>query len=63
MGYHIERQSGSHIFFKKSGDGFIIIPGHGDYQIPIGTLHTIINDLSTQNGLSRDEIVKMLEDQ
>jgi predicted RNA binding protein YcfA (HicA-like mRNA interferase family) len=62
LGYHIERQSGSHIFLKRPGDGSIIIPRHGDNQIPTGTLHTIINDISTQNGLSRDEIMKMLED-
>jgi predicted RNA binding protein YcfA (HicA-like mRNA interferase family) len=61
LGYYIERQSGSHILLRKPGDGFTIIPRHGDNRIPTGTLHTIINDLSTQNGISREEIIKMLE--
>ena len=62
LDYRLERQSGSHMIYKKQNDCYIIIPVHGYKEIPTGTLHKIINDLSAQNDISREQIIKMLDE-
>ena len=64
LGYEIERQKGSHIRLRKStpsGEQHITVPFKA--EIAKGTLNDIINCLSKQNTLSKEEILKMLRDE
>jgi len=60
-GYKVTRQTGSHIRLTSNVQGrahHITVPDH-DY-VKIGTLNSILNDLSESLGKSKEEIVKDL---
>jgi len=61
LGYEIERQKGSHVRLRKhfpTGEQYITVPAKA--EIAKGTLNDIINCLSRQNTLSKEEILEML---
>ncbi len=61
FGYQITRQTGSHIRLSKL-DGktrhHITVPNHA--PIKIGTLSSILNEVSIQLKTSKEEILKLL---
>jgi predicted RNA binding protein YcfA (HicA-like mRNA interferase family) len=61
LGYSQTRQVGSHIrlTLKKEGNSFhITIPNHN--PIKIGTLNNILNDISLQLKVSKQELIEKL---
>ncbi|MCX6151888.1 MAG: type II toxin-antitoxin system HicA family toxin [Ignavibacteriales bacterium] len=61
IGYSITRQKGSHIrLTKQSGSEqfHITIPNHD--QLKIGTLNNILNSLSINENITKDELIKLL---
>lgn len=61
IGYEKTKQTGSHIKLTKKlniGEHNITIPNHN--PIKIGTLNNIINDLSENLKLNKEEIYKIL---
>ena len=59
-GYEITRQTGSHVRLKTSlkGEHCITIPKHK--PLKIGTLNSIISDLSEHLKIDKQEILKTL---
>lgn len=57
FGYEKIRQTGSHIRLKKDKH-FITIPNHK--PIRIGTLHSILGDISQEFSISREELLIIL---
>ncbi|RJP33711.1 MAG: type II toxin-antitoxin system HicA family toxin [Candidatus Omnitrophota bacterium] len=57
FGYRITRQTGSHMRLttEKNGEHHLTIPDHSPLRI--GTVSSIINDVATHLGFSRDEIM------
>jgi predicted RNA binding protein YcfA (HicA-like mRNA interferase family) len=52
-GYQLRRVSGSHhIFFHKELKKIVVVPVHGNKDIPKGTFMSILK----QAGISKDEI-------
>jgi len=62
LGYRITRQTGSHlrITTQVGGEHHEIIPQHK--SIKIGTLKSILRNVSHHHGLSIPELRRMLED-
>ncbi len=61
LGYEITRQKGSHIRLKKKyfdGEHHITIPNHN--PIKIGTLNNILNDISLQSKVKKEELIEIL---
>ena len=61
LGYVIVRQKGSHIRLSKNydeGEHPITIPNHN--PIKIGTLNSILSDLSEKMKISKSELVRQL---
>ena len=61
IGYEKTKQTGSHMKLTKKfdiGEHHITIPNHN--SIKVGTLNSIIKDLSESLKLSKDEIYKIL---
>lgn len=60
LGYHISRQTGSHIRLTSTIEGthHITIPAHN--PIKIGTLTSIINDIANHFEKSKEEILNIL---
>lgn len=60
LGYHISRQTGSHIRMTTfdSGEHHITIPAHN--PLKIGTLSAILADIETHHKLTREELLKRL---
>jgi predicted RNA binding protein YcfA (HicA-like mRNA interferase family) len=61
--YSITRQKGSHLRLTKryiDGEHHITIPNHN--PIKIGTLNNILNDLSLITKLSKEELIKLLQE-
>ena len=61
LGYVIVRQKGSHIRLSKKydeGEHPITIPNHN--PIKIGTLNSILSDLSEKMKISKSELVRQL---
>ena len=60
LGYHVTRQSGSHIRATtfENGEHHITIPAHN--PLKIGTLAAILSDLESHHKLSREELLKRL---
>ena len=58
-GFTIRNQTGSHVHLlgidKEGNKHLVTVPDHGNKEIPIGTLLSIIR----QSGLSRDEFLKL----
>ncbi len=61
--YSVTRQKGSHLRLTKryiDGEHHITIPNHN--PIKIGTLNNILNDLSLRTKLSKEELIKLLQE-
>ncbi len=59
FGYYPTRQKGSHIRLSKSdGSHHITIPNHE--PLKIGTLNSIINDLSKYLNVSKETLIELL---
>jgi len=60
FGYTISRQKGSHIRLTtiSNGEHHLTIPNHD--SIKLGTLSSILNDISTHFKISKEETVKKL---
>lgn len=60
FGYEISRQKGSHIRLTtmSNGEHHLTIPNHN--PIKLGTLSSILNDVSAHFKLSKEETVKKL---
>ncbi|MBK8981140.1 MAG: type II toxin-antitoxin system HicA family toxin [Ignavibacteria bacterium] len=59
IGYEVTRQKGSHIRLTATKDNLshhITVPNHN--PIKIGTLNSILNDLSSHLKIAKDEILK-----
>lgn len=59
-GYHITRQTGSHLRLTRSdpGEHHITIPDHDSLRV--GTLNAILRDVALHTGLTRDELLERL---
>jgi predicted RNA binding protein YcfA (HicA-like mRNA interferase family) len=64
LGYHFDRGSGGHRIYKKETKKYlIIIPFHTKKEIAIGTLRNdILADLSANENIPLDQLIKMLND-
>jgi predicted RNA binding protein YcfA (HicA-like mRNA interferase family) len=61
LGYHVDRQTGSHTRLTATGPGgghHLTIPAHR--AVKPGTLSSILRELSTQTGLQRHELLHRL---
>jgi len=60
FGYNITRQTGSHIRLttEKNGIHHITIPDHNPLRI--GTLSSILNEISLHFKISKNELVKQI---
>lgn len=60
LGYEVSRQTGSHLRLTRRAarEHHITIPDH--VSLSVGTLHAIVRDLTTQLGLTRDELLRQL---
>ena len=60
LGYHVTRQTGSHIRISTVEDGehHVTIPAHN--PLKIGTLAAIISDIESHHKLTREELLKHL---
>ena len=60
LGYHVTRQTGSHLRLTSSenGEHHLTILAHG--PLKIGTLAAILADLAAHHQMSRDELLKQL---
>lgn len=60
LGYHISRQSGSHIRLTtfENGEHHITIPAHS--PLKIGTLAAILSDIESHHKLTRDVLLKRI---
>ncbi|TVR75051.1 MAG: type II toxin-antitoxin system HicA family toxin [Sphaerobacteraceae bacterium] len=56
-GFVVSRQRGSHVRLFRAGVGQVIVPLHGNRDIPAGTLRNILR----QANLSVDEFIELLE--
>ncbi|GAB1350668.1 hypothetical protein MASR1M107_28830 [Ignavibacteriales bacterium] len=62
LGYEITRQKGSHIRLTKvliGGDHHVTIPNHS--PIKIGTLNSIITDVSSRLKISKEDLIAYLK--
>ena len=60
IGYRQVRQTGSHVRMKGgvSGEDSVTIPRHK--PIKVGTLSGILDDVSKQTGITRDQLIDTL---
>ena len=60
LGYHVTRQTGSHmrLTYERPKQHHITIPAHD--LLRIGTLSAILGDVAAQQGLTRDELLARL---
>ena len=57
IGYVFRRQKGSHVvLFREIDKRRLTIPVHGEREIPVGTLKSILKDA----GLSADDLRRLL---
>ncbi|HPQ53020.1 MAG TPA: type II toxin-antitoxin system HicA family toxin [Spirochaetota bacterium] len=61
FGYSVSRQTGSHIRLtaQQHGEHHVTIPAHK--PLKIGTLNSILNDISEHFGISKEEIITSLK--
>jgi len=59
-GYHVTRQTGSHLRLTTfvKGEHHITIPQHKDLRV--GTLNVILNDVADHFDISREELITNL---
>jgi len=59
FGYQITRQKGSHLRLSKTNPTHhITIPDHSNLRL--GTLSSILNDVASNLGISKDDLLKKL---
>jgi predicted RNA binding protein YcfA (HicA-like mRNA interferase family) len=60
LGYHITRQTGSHIRLStvENGEHNITVPAHN--PLKIGTLAAILSDIESHHKLTREDLLKRL---
>jgi len=61
FGYHITRQSGSHLRLTHEVPGttyHVTIPAHS--PLKIGTLHAIISEVANQLGMDKEALIAVL---
>lgn len=60
LGYHVTRQTGSHIRLSKMQipEHHITIPAHN--PLKIGTLAAILSDIESHHRLTREQLLKIL---
>jgi predicted RNA binding protein YcfA (HicA-like mRNA interferase family) len=60
LGYHVTRQTGSHIRLStaENGEHLITVPAHS--PLKIGTLAAILTDLESHHQLTREQLLKRL---
>jgi predicted RNA binding protein YcfA (HicA-like mRNA interferase family) len=61
LGYHVTRQTGSHILLTRSGQSgehHLTVPNHN--PIKLGTLNAILRDVAGHLGLSRNELLEKM---
>jgi len=60
LGYHLTRQTGSHLRLTTSenGDHHITIPSHN--PLKIGTLAAILADIENHHKMKREDLLKFL---
>ena len=60
LGYHLTRQTGSHIRLTTSenGDHHVTIPAHN--PLKVGTLAAILADIENHHKLKREDLLKFL---
>ena len=58
LGYHVTRQTGSHIRLStiENGAHHITVPAHN--PLKIGTLAAILSDIESHHKLTREELLK-----
>ncbi len=61
LGYAVTRQTGSHVRLTCStpSQHHVTIPAHD--PLKIGTLAAIITDIAKHHGLTRDEVIALLD--
>ena len=62
LDYEVTRQRGSHVRLRKItsiGEHKITVPDHE--EIAKGTLNDILSKVSLWNGISKDEIIRLLK--
>ena len=62
LGYHVTRQTGSHIRLTSTahGEHHITVPRHDPLRI--GTLAAVLDAVAVHHGLSRDTLLERLFD-
>lgn len=62
LGYHVTRQTGSHIRLTRTGEmaHHVTIPVHT--TLKIGTLNAILKDVATHLGIGKGELLMRLLD-
>jgi len=63
LGYEVVRQKGSHVQLRKAtqaGDHNITVPLHDD--VAKGTLGDILSKVSIWCGISKDDLIEMLDE-
>ena len=60
LGYHITRQTGSHLRLttQQRGEHHVTVPNHS--PLKIGTLSGILSDVAQHFGISRDDLLRRL---
>jgi len=59
LGYHVTRQTGSHIRLStENGEHHITVPAHN--PLKIGTLAAILSDIESHHKLTREDMLKRL---
>jgi predicted RNA binding protein YcfA (HicA-like mRNA interferase family) len=60
LGYHVTRQTGSHIRLSTDeyGEHHITVPAHN--PLKVGTLAAILADIESHHKLTRDNLLKCL---
>ncbi len=60
LGYHVTRQTGSHIRLTttEGGEHHVTVPDHGSLRI--GTLGAILGDVAAHLDVSREDLVRRL---
>jgi predicted RNA binding protein YcfA (HicA-like mRNA interferase family) len=61
LGYATVRQRGSHIHLvtQRNGEHHVVVPEHS--PLKPGTLNAILRSVAEHHGLSRDELIGLLE--
>ena len=60
LGYHVTRQSGSHIrlTINENGEHHITVPAHN--PLKIGTLAAILSDIESHHKMTREKLLEYL---